>query len=716
MVRPSKNILLAAFAAIFTTVTGMAQTDSTNVASTETDNSVGSTDTEPEKPLDFIFRPTLGLGVGMFTFYGDVANNSEGAHPTVSRIGYDLRLSNPLNDYFDLNFHVIYGQTSANERSLTNPERNLNFQSEIRTGGMYVSYNFQNFRKNKERTLEPYIALGFESFEFLSKTDLYDAYGNKYFYWSDGSIRNLDENDPNSASSIMLQRDYVYESDLREQNIDGFGKYRERSWAVPLLVGAQLHLNKRWQFRIGTSMHFTFTDLVDNVSEESIGDRSGNKANDKFLFTSFSLNYDLQRLEDEELPLDETDLDALFDILAQDTVDTDEDGVVDFIDFCQYTEKGVAIDERGCPLDKDADRVFDYKDDEVPTPAGAFVNEKGVAVTDEMIYQRYLRYTDTIGNLTGKMDTTIETSTNIGIASAIESNGVQGMNMNYVVILGSQEKSISANELSKYLGFKDFRMVEKNDTVYYVVGNYENLSDAVKRKYHLEKEGVETQGIAMTNGRDKIDNVPENTWPPVDGSLGADPEQVIFRVQIGAYSKKLSSNVFKDVPDLLAIPGEDGITRYYSGAFSDIYKASERKIAMLDKGFEGSFVVAYKGQQRKPLKDVGVEVVIKEDLNPKNDLEKSKIDKTKVKYKVQVGAFKNDVPTAILDKYLTIGGVTPIRDAGLTKYFAGTYSTKEEAEASLKRVVDAGLTDAFIVAEYNGKLISIEDIKSMLQE
>ena len=33
-----------------------------------------------------------------------------------------------LNDFFDLNFYVIYGQLSANERSLTNVERNLNFQ------------------------------------------------------------------------------------------------------------------------------------------------------------------------------------------------------------------------------------------------------------------------------------------------------------------------------------------------------------------------------------------------------------------------------------------------------------------------------------------------------------------------------------------------------------------------------------------------------------
>ena len=33
----------------------------------------------------------------MFTFYGDIGSNHKGYHPTVSRIGYDLRLINPIN-------------------------------------------------------------------------------------------------------------------------------------------------------------------------------------------------------------------------------------------------------------------------------------------------------------------------------------------------------------------------------------------------------------------------------------------------------------------------------------------------------------------------------------------------------------------------------------------------------------------------------------------
>jgi hypothetical protein len=686
------------------------ESDSTKSITSERSEKTSSTET----PLEFIFRPTLGLGVGMFTFFGDVANNHKTAHPTVSRVGYDLRLSNPLNDYFDLNFYVIYGKLSANERSLTNVERNLNFQSEIRTGGMTVSYNFQNFRKSKDRILEPYLSAGFESFEFLSKTDLFDQYGNRYNYWSDGSIRNLAEDDPNSASSILLNRDYVYESDLREQNVDGFGKYRERSWAFPVGVGALIHLNERWKFRIGTSMHFSITDLVDNVSSESVGDRVGDSKNDKFLFTHFSVNYDLQRLKEEEEPTIDENMNDLFDILAKDTVDTDEDGVVDFIDFCQYTDKGLPVDVKGCPFDKDADRVFDFKDDELTSAPRVYVNEKGVTVTDEMTYERYLRYTDTTGNYTGKIENTVESRTDLGYSNK-PNDTLSDKPLNYVVVLGTQEKSISANDLHKYLGYKDFKMVTKGDTVYYIVGNYENLADAVKRKYDLEKDGVKTNGIASTNGTN-LTNVPDKTLPPVDGGNNTANHEVVFRVQIGAFSRKLSANIFKDVPDLIVIPGDDGITRYYSGAFSDVFKASERKINMLDKGFEGSFVVAYQDGARKPLSEVGVEMIQKENTDESQDVKNTTIDKSKIKYKIQVGAYKNEVPTQMLDKYLTIGGVTPLRDGDITKYLSGNFNSKEEALKSMESIVKAGITDAFVVSDYNGKILTMDELKSLLQE
>ena len=106
--------------------------------------------------------------------------------------------------------------------------------------------------------------------EFLSKTDLYDEDGRAYNYWSDGTIRDIAENAPNAADATLLQRDYTYESDIRELDLDGFGKYTERTWAVPVGFGAKMRLGGGFDLRFGATLHYTFTDLMDGVTDESV--------------------------------------------------------------------------------------------------------------------------------------------------------------------------------------------------------------------------------------------------------------------------------------------------------------------------------------------------------------------------------------------------------------------------------------------------------------
>jgi hypothetical protein len=42
------------------------------------------------------------------------------------------------------------------------------------------------------------VSFGIMGFEFLSKTDLKDRNGNTYYYWSDGSIKNMAEGSANA--------------------------------------------------------------------------------------------------------------------------------------------------------------------------------------------------------------------------------------------------------------------------------------------------------------------------------------------------------------------------------------------------------------------------------------------------------------------------------------------------------------------------------------
>ena len=58
-------------------------------------------------------------------------------------------------------------------------------------------------------------------------------------------------------------------------------------------------------------------------------------------------------------------------------VDTDKDGVADYLDNCLSTPAGAAVDGKGCPLDTDKDGVADYLDKCPTTPLGAAVDAKG---------------------------------------------------------------------------------------------------------------------------------------------------------------------------------------------------------------------------------------------------------------------------------------------------------------------------------------------------
>ncbi len=231
--------------------------------------------------LSSVLKPRIGIGTGVLTYFGEVQNYQIGFLPTINRIGGSVYVNAPISKAFNIEFSTMYGKVSANERGLT---RNLNFESRIRSGSFMLSYNFYPLFKNIRPGFTPYMAIGFTSFEFLSKTDLYDANGNQYHYWSDGNIMSLPENDPLASTATRLYRDYTYETDLREQNYDSLGKYKEQSFAIRLSFGGEWHLTPRIDFRASTTINYSFTDLIDNISPAGSGNREGDVKKDYFMW------------------------------------------------------------------------------------------------------------------------------------------------------------------------------------------------------------------------------------------------------------------------------------------------------------------------------------------------------------------------------------------------------------------------------------------------
>lgn len=332
---------------------------------------------------DARFAPRVGIGAGVFTFFGDVNDNNY-QHIFTSTYGVEIRGSANLSRYFDLDLNAIYGNIAVNERSAN---RNFNFRSETFIGTAGVSYNFNHLYK-RPGIIQPYIGVGVSFINFDSKSDMFDANGNRYYYWSDGSIMSLPETDANAENAIHLQRDYTYETDLRDENLDGLGKYEQFTFSIPVSFGVDFKLGKRLSSKLGAGFYYTFTDLIDDISTEGAGDRNGNSRNDMFLFTSLSVSYSIgvnksyTKSQKEKYYKD-------IDFYALSVVDSDEDGVNDFDDACAQTPSGVAVDENGCPLDSDTDVIADYRDQEDSTKVGAVVDLNGVTLSEEAMLEDY---------------------------------------------------------------------------------------------------------------------------------------------------------------------------------------------------------------------------------------------------------------------------------------------------------------------------------------
>lgn len=661
-------------------------------------------------------------------YFGEIQSYQSGFSSTINRMGGNLMVNAPLNKAFNFEFVATYGKISANERSLT---RNYNFQSRIRMGSLNIQYNFYPLFHPTRSFFNPYIGIGITSFEFLSKSDLYASNGSAYYYWSDGSIMNLAENDPNSDEALPLIRDYKYETDLRAQNYDSLGKYREQSFAIPLSFGAEFHITPRVDFRIGTTLNLAFTDLIDNISPAGDGVRKGDNRNDFILYSNIGLSYDLEFFKENEEQDDQNNINSE-DLLAYDQTDWDKDGVIDAVDDCYATPIEALVDEHGCPLDTDKDGVADYIDEE-NTPLGNHVNRIGVTIPDAV----FLRWQELMMDSTGlaygfeevfsRKDYTAQRQL-LATAEGPE-------NKSYVVIIGKEHKNVSANELHKFLGYTEFETVLKGDTVYYVLGKYEKIEDAVAAKSSLENEGISVEVIGKSNTDqtdyltindkviEKIEKINIAQGKPLPEFGSKKPN---FRVQIGSFKKPINiETAFPGIEDVTFAKGEDGLIRYYSGVF-DTHREAKSMINELNrKGIKDIFVVAYQNKKRITLKEANV-LSLPKDYNEDTELNsfveprdtviaipnKPKINPEDVKYQVLLGSFTDEVPIDIIEKYLSIGGIQPIKmKDGSTNYYSRKVNSLKEVKNLVNNYKGYQLNETVIMVLYKGTYYTEEEFE-----
>ncbi len=675
------------------------------MAQDETVNTDDSTRTTGAKSIMENSNPFFEVGLGTLSYYGELNKNNTFNTPLTSRFGFHLAFRQPITHFLEFNINAWGGQISANERSLT---RNLNFQSTLLSAGAGFTYNFANFLK-PDRIFEPIIGVGFEVISFNSKTDLYSTDNVYYHYWSDGSIRNLPENSVNSDVAVRIDRDYYYESDIKNSELYDLGDYNTFCISIPVTVGANLYITDNWKFGAALTYHFTSTDLLDGVGQNS-GNFEGDAAMDNILYTSVSIAYNFRKKGDA---FD----DAMDDFIDIDmNADEDQDGVIDWADECLQTPFGAEVDLKGCPVDTDKDGVPNYRDDELMSAVNAQVDSLGVTISDADRQAHYDRLYDTTGNFS---PITAETYTMQVIASKVQRRGIVNKEK-YSIGIGEFEGEIPADMVNNILSVEDVNTYDENGKIIVTVGSYDTKEEAEARQRQLQKEGITPTDIVRINRKKEITKVTGDTPKFTAKQWAGETEngEIIYRVQVGAFTQKADENRFRDLAQIIKVVSDDGYIRYFTGSYVSYKEAAIAKINILSEGFNGAFVVAFRNGNRVSLNNLGAINLDKNQTAGITSTDALTSDqKENLKFKVQLGSFRSQIPTAVLEQYMELGNVDQMKGKDkYIRYVAGSFSSYKEATAYKKELLNKGFEGCYVVGVYYGKMISAAQALKMLEK
>lgn len=305
--------------------------------------------------------------IGGLKFLGDVGQKSNANFFSDMRLGYNLGVEYRIGKVLGIGLNGMYGKLAGTNNDKTSY---ANFQTNIMGGGLNLFAFFDRLGE-KEKDVSLFAQAGFGYLMFDPYGDLRNGNGTLYNYWSDGSIRDVKETPANAAISVIIKRDYTYETQLKDSAVN----YARNTFYIPLGIGAKFNMGFRTSLRIGATYNLCMSDYIDNV-------KAG--GNDSWLAANVGLNVHFGKKPKDAY--------SGVDFSAVDNSDSDGDGVKDLNDKCLGTPKDVKVDGNGCPDDKDDDGVYDYMDKELSSKKGAKVDGNGVTIDENAVARRQLEW------------------------------------------------------------------------------------------------------------------------------------------------------------------------------------------------------------------------------------------------------------------------------------------------------------------------------------
>ena len=285
--------------------------------------------------------------------------------------------------------------------------------------------------------------------------------------------------------------------------------------------------------------------------------------------------------------------------------------------------------------------------------------------------------------------------------------------------------AVTANKNPKNTKTKsNTTVLENNNTA-----TIDNANPGVNNdKGTVKIEGLEVVSVNAYNNEKPI---------PIDAKM---QDGLVFRVQIGAFKTQLANDAFKGLSPLNGETAGNGYIRYTAGNFTKFENAGAVKNDLRNLGYSDAFVVAFFNGKRITVAEA-IALLNKEGKTIDNNAPtsagitaNSNVPKantlvtqpnlnsqdlvTVTKELEQINGLLFTVQIGVYNRQITKGqlrNLGPIFSeklpSGLYRYTAGIYNDPERLLTDKRRVVDLGISDAFVSAYLNGKRISFAEGK-----
>ena len=252
----------------------------------------------------------------------------------------------------------------------------------------------------------------------------------------------------------------------------------------------------------------------------------------------------------------------------------------------------------------------------------------------------------------------------------------------------------------KTIGYKDAFIVAYRDgkriPLYIARGeakkNISNYSDvAATESANVKSRNKNAIDLAQ-NSSTVNNSTSSNEGPIVVAKDIKKTAKLLYTVQIGVYKKAVPHSRLYNLSPIYEEQTQYGFIRYTTGIFSDRTAANAEKNRIRKIGIKDAFVTAYyEGkkislQKAASLKSSNVETENNETVNlPQVKVENNttSIDATKLYYKVQIGAYKEQIPVSQVASWLSVARKQDLKqfkdERGYTVFAVGNYKSYDEA-------------------------------------